>query len=187
MPNTITIGAFVLGAVLLLLGLAGGQFKIFSAEVNGRAGKFARTLAFVLGVLLVGFGLMRETGVISGATQSPDPRPDSATSKTVPSEAKQPAVIQEVVPNVAGRWHDGNGTIYDISQERDSFHFTAETMEGLETVGSGTLTGYEFENSFTTNYPSTGSGRGTISRDGRQISGRFRDSYFGEYTLVLYR
>jgi hypothetical protein len=45
MPETLQIGEFVLGAVLLLVGLFGGNFKIFGAEISGTAGKFGRTIA----------------------------------------------------------------------------------------------------------------------------------------------
>lgn len=45
MPTSVTIGAFVLAAVLLLVGLVGGRFKLFGAEVSGEAGRAGRILA----------------------------------------------------------------------------------------------------------------------------------------------
>jgi hypothetical protein len=59
-PSNLTIAAFVFGAVLLLLALAGGKFKLFGAQVSGTIGKFARILAFVIGVGLISFGLLNQ-------------------------------------------------------------------------------------------------------------------------------
>jgi PQQ-dependent catabolism-associated CXXCW motif protein len=58
MPQTLTIGIFVLGAVMLLLALVSGGFKIFGSEMPGVANRSARIIAFVLGLVLVGFSLI---------------------------------------------------------------------------------------------------------------------------------
>jgi hypothetical protein len=56
-PQSLTIGIFVLGAVMLLLALVSGGFKIFGSEMPGVASRSARIIAFCIGVLLVGFSL----------------------------------------------------------------------------------------------------------------------------------
>jgi hypothetical protein len=66
MPESLTIGAFVLGGVLLLIALVGGGFKIFGAEVSGRADPLPRLLSGVLGLMFVLVG-------ISGAVDNGDP------------------------------------------------------------------------------------------------------------------
>ena len=59
MPQSITMAAFVLGAVLLLIAiLHGGGFKIFGAEVDGSPGRFGRVFAGLLGVILIRVGLV---------------------------------------------------------------------------------------------------------------------------------
>lgn len=58
MPQGITIAAFVLGSVFLLLALVGGGFKIFGAEISGKIGPLARAAAGVLGSILVLGGLL---------------------------------------------------------------------------------------------------------------------------------
>ncbi len=60
MPESLTIAAFVFGAVLILLSLVSGGFKIFGAEVSGTAGRLGRIVAFVLGLILIAFGLSHE-------------------------------------------------------------------------------------------------------------------------------
>ena len=57
MPENITIAAFVLGAVMLLISIVGGKFKIFGAEVSGVAGPAGRTFAGVAGAIFIGIGL----------------------------------------------------------------------------------------------------------------------------------
>jgi hypothetical protein len=57
MPQTITIAAFVFGAVLVLIALIGGRFKIFGAEVSEVVGRTARVIAAVAGIVFIGIGL----------------------------------------------------------------------------------------------------------------------------------
>jgi hypothetical protein len=56
-PQNITIAAFILGAVLLLIALIGGRFKIFGAEVSGTVGRAGRLAAGVAGTVLIIIGL----------------------------------------------------------------------------------------------------------------------------------
>jgi len=78
MPNTIQIAAFVLGAVLLLLALVGGQFKIFGAEIQGMVGPWTRVIASMLGVAFVAVGILsspttekkRERAVATGQCET---------------------------------------------------------------------------------------------------------------------
>lgn len=60
MPGSISIGAFVFGAILVLLALAGGGFKLFGAEVPKASGPISRALAGVLGLVLIVLGVARE-------------------------------------------------------------------------------------------------------------------------------
>ncbi|HEX4740117.1 MAG TPA: rhodanese-like domain-containing protein [Caulobacteraceae bacterium] len=73
MPQTLTIGIFVLGAVMLLLALVSGGFRIFGSEMPGVANRSARIIAFVLGLVLVGFSLIhfREEPAAKGAGDRP--------------------------------------------------------------------------------------------------------------------
>lgn len=57
MPQTVTVAAFVFGAVLLLIALLGGKFKIFGAEVSGTAGRVGRSFAAAGGIALITIGL----------------------------------------------------------------------------------------------------------------------------------
>lgn len=60
MPTNLSIGFLVLGGVLVLVAVVGGHFKIFGAEISGRASAGGRWFAGVLGTLLIGvsaFGL----------------------------------------------------------------------------------------------------------------------------------
>lgn len=57
MPDNLPLAAFVLGAVLLLLGLTHGPVKIFGAEAAGTKGRLARAVSGLLGALLIGASL----------------------------------------------------------------------------------------------------------------------------------
>jgi len=57
-PTNLAIAAFVFGAVLVLIGLIGGGFKVFGAEVAEKAaGPSTRWASGVLGGLLLAFAL----------------------------------------------------------------------------------------------------------------------------------
>ncbi len=189
MPQSITIAAFVLGAVLLLTALLGGRFKIFGAEVSVTTGKLARAIAFVFSLFFIAIGLMKfsesapnESAEQSTRTLPPIERPPTDTQRV---KLSQPAV--EPI-NISGLWRDGAGTIYYLTQNGSNFTFTASNpYNGAASRGSGTISGYQTTSTFQTNIPSFGKGSGIISADGRTIQGLCYDSVFGQYTLVLYK
>ena len=92
MPQSITIAAFVFGAVLLLIALVGGGFKIFGAEVSGKAGSAGRFLAGLAGVVLLCIGLFGSidkagTPTTSDAQQPASSSPSLTTSNPQPAAA----------------------------------------------------------------------------------------------------
>jgi hypothetical protein len=92
MPQSLSIGAFVFGAVLVLLSLVVGKFKLFGAEVDGTVGKGARIIAFFFGIFLIGtsLGLNNDhpNNDHSGGTQ---PQPGSPNQASVGGQTSAPA------------------------------------------------------------------------------------------------
>ena len=80
MPDTLQTGSFVLGAVLLLIAILGGNFKIFSAEVSGTVGTFVRWIAGLTGLVFVFL-----------AFNPPGQLPKTVTGSSGPSSAGTPA------------------------------------------------------------------------------------------------
>jgi len=78
MPQNIAIASFVLGAVLILIALLRGGFKIFGAEISGTTGGLGRIIAFALGLFFVFIGvvlgLVESFGLLQpfSATESPE-------------------------------------------------------------------------------------------------------------------
>jgi hypothetical protein len=68
MPSDPSIAIMVLGGVLLLIALLGGKFKIFGVEILEKTGPLSRTVAGLIGLvlLMVGIGLTEQAG-------TPDP------------------------------------------------------------------------------------------------------------------
>lgn len=102
MPQTLAIGAFVLGAVLLLIAVLKGGFKIFGAEVSSSAGTGGRLVAGVLGLVLivVGFALGHAEPAAQREEAAPTPAPGGAgpaqpllrvNAAPAPAEAVAPA------------------------------------------------------------------------------------------------
>ncbi len=162
MPTSITIAAFVLGAVLLLVAILHGGFKIFGAEVDGTAGRFGRIFAGLLGVILVGIGLYSSLskpspqsspdsrkaaadGSPSGTpasanTSTPQNQTQSAKTETNPPQSDQPV-------NIAGTWHDAEGNEFQISQHGDAFTIRITGMT-YEAASTGTVHGHDFDRTY---------------------------------------
>jgi len=192
MPESLTIAAFVFGAVLILLSLVGGEFKLYGAEVSGKASKFGRVVAFGLGVGLIIMGLSRDERPKAAAGGNEQ----AANANTNPGNTTNPVTTRDRLPefpplvqvNLTGVWTDDYGDIIRINQNGDTFDFVAENYSThVAGRGHGTVHGQNFTNSYQTNRPSTGSGSGMISADGMQTTGTYFDSLVGRYTLVLYR
>jgi hypothetical protein len=88
-PQSMTIGAFVLGAVLLLISLVRGGFKIFGAEISGSAGFLGRPIAFVIGITLIVTGFYFQYGSTTG-NSPPLPSAAAAAAQDTPVALPQP-------------------------------------------------------------------------------------------------
>ncbi len=177
MPQTIETGAFAFGAILLLLALVSGGFKIFGAEVSGAANTLGRVLAFVLGLSLIGLAVY----VSNPAVRKPD---------VAPAEPKQQtSTTPRTQAGIAGTWADPTGTLFRITPTGNGvFSFVAVNRQsGLQSQGTVTTRGDQLISTFRTNIPSTGGGTGTLSADGLRLTGDFRDSVVGSYSMTLYR
>ena len=109
MPATLTIGFFVFGAILLLIGLVGGKFNIFVSYMPGVSNPILRIIAFVLGVVFLALAIYpdmvsivlaqsgntpqpAESGIVTSVPQltSPAPQPTQTTPPPVPTDTPIP-------------------------------------------------------------------------------------------------
>ena len=101
MPQSLSIGAFVFGAVLVLLSLVVGKFKLFGAEVDGSVGKVSRVIAFLFGLFLISKSLNLDAD--HPAQVQPQPAPASTEGKSEPPVKTQNA-------SITGATNDGQTT-----------------------------------------------------------------------------
>jgi hypothetical protein len=102
-PQNIAVAAFVLGAVLILLALSSGGFKLFGAEMSGASGHVPRAIAGVLGVLLIGFGLWEATREVQSGPSSEPVRAPVADGNAKPIAPVVPvSSAQTRSPSAAG-------------------------------------------------------------------------------------
>jgi len=93
MPQSLAVGAFVFGAVLLIIGLVGGGFKLFGAEMPGGVSDRNRGVAFVLGIVFILVPLFAERGTdIKGPSPTPTPTPIPNPAPPVPAPVVQPEI-----------------------------------------------------------------------------------------------
>ena len=93
MPQSLGIGAFVFGAVLVLLSLLIGKFKLFGAEVDGTVGKVGRVVAFFFGVYLISISLNLNHDQPTPAGKGPQTdAPSSSQAMTTGARTDAPSV-----------------------------------------------------------------------------------------------
>ena len=113
MPENLGIGFFVLGAVLILIALVGGRFKIFIAEISPAVtSPLIRFMAFALGVVFILLSLnptiVTTAWTQSASTESPvtleSPQwipPDTPTSLPL-TEPSQTPTVPSLTPTPTG-------------------------------------------------------------------------------------
>jgi hypothetical protein len=113
MPQTVVIGLLVLGAVLLLIAITGGQFKIFVAEVDTPvSSKPVRVMAGLLGIAFIAGALVlnrstapdghkhaNKNGGDGSASASTSGSPGSQTGAALPSTSTQNSTTNPAVSN----------------------------------------------------------------------------------------
>lgn len=107
MPDNLGIGFFVLGAVLILIALVGGKFKIFIAEISPAVtSPFIRIVAFALGVMFILLSLnpamisvalteATATSVLMSTEEPPSIPPYIETMATSTQTSLPPVIISD--------------------------------------------------------------------------------------------
>lgn len=126
MPTSIQIGSFTLGAVLILIGFAGGNFKLFGAEVAATiSNRFLRFIAVVFGVvLLIGAwagSIPPDTPVVESPGTNQSSPSDSSSSQqflrgTVASVVNGDLMCYVTIDTENGRFSD-LGAGFDLCQQ----------------------------------------------------------------------
>lgn len=109
MPPSLQIGLLVLGGILVLIGIVGGNFKLFGAELTATiSSRFLRFIAFVFGTALIVAALSSGAEISS---QSPSgansPSSSPSTYQMSPDKVKETvrsASDAESAGVVIGHW-----------------------------------------------------------------------------------
>jgi PQQ-dependent catabolism-associated CXXCW motif protein len=159
MPETLAIGIFVLGAVMLLLALVSGSFKIFGSEMPGVSSRTARVIAFVIGAGLVGFSLYHfqfegdhgpkpASAPAPGAPSQDQPTPVPAApapgAGAKPATPEPPTRIREDLNDAASaRLYGREGMDFGVPPrntiQENVGTFTPLTIPGVQTITTGEL------------------------------------------------
>ena len=73
MPQNITLAAFLLGAVLILLAISAGNFRIFGVEMSGANGTWSRLVAGIVGLAVLSIALWPNLKTIIASPQTSNP------------------------------------------------------------------------------------------------------------------
>lgn len=212
MPETLRIGVFVFGAVLILVFLIGGNFKIFGAEVASTVSNpILRFFALAFGTIFIViaiYGNYLEEKDVSQSSSLPTPTPTpSSTSVSTPtptSSATSTQTPERTLPeqpiDISGVWRNSvdtaNSTI--IEQTGQSFSYSGSGVMqygpqpvGFKTAGTGKLTlnriSMEYQASYQVGMTTTGTCNGTVSPDANRIQLQCFDSQWGPSTSLWTR
>lgn len=119
MPLSITIPAFAFGAVLLLIALTGGGFKLFGAEIFHTIDRAGRIAAAILGVSFLALSIYLWTQIDRG------PAPTPVVLPTPPPAGPHPEVKVTAEPLPLG--------IYSFGEEIRVILIDSETREPFKT------------------------------------------------------
>lgn len=105
MPENLKIGAFVFGAVLVLIAILGGNFKLFGAEVaSSVSSPLLRFVAFALGAIffIVAMHPLDEEMPVDSSSPSQKPAQPSSGLTTQPTST-QPTISAPSAPLPSNR------------------------------------------------------------------------------------
>jgi hypothetical protein len=198
MPQNLHIAAFVFGAVLILISLVGGRFRIFGAEISDQVGKVGRTLAFLLGLvfILLPFGMPPPASEPKAVMPEPATEASARSAPTMPAADPAPVAVAQpparsplppVVANIGGAWIADDGALIQVTQDANRFTFTSRRADGVVSWGQGVVKGNTLQTEYQSNIPSFGQGQARISTDGASIQGSYSDSALGNYTQNFQR
>lgn len=109
MPGNLSIALFVVGAILLLIALLGGQFKLFGAEVSGTVGRASRWMSGLAALILIGAAVLLESTGTKPAQPSPGAAPAPAVTPSAPRPTPAPP------PESARRAADPDALFIDLA------------------------------------------------------------------------
>ena len=149
MPENIAIAAFVLGAVMLLISIVGGQFKLFGAEVTAKVGPSGRILAGIAGAILIGFGihdsLDKPVATPTQESANPSSRPQAApepVAKVDPPEVLPATYVLRTLTSIRPQEPGGEDRVYlKLGDSRPTKTWTLRAGESVQvdlTVTAGT-------------------------------------------------
>ena len=153
MPQSLAIGILVLGAVMLLLALAGGSFKIFGSEMPTAVNRSARVIAFGIGVVLVGVfpvplparpGARKRSRIWRSAPPGPSRQPDKAATEPAGRAGVLAAAPKETLNDPSAvRVFGREGTDFGVPPrnaiQENVAAPTPLTIPGARTISTGEL------------------------------------------------
>jgi hypothetical protein len=114
MPQSTQIGLLVLGGILVLTALLGGNFKLFGAEIAATiSNPFLRFIAFFLGVVFIAVSLLQTpalnpSGIMPQSVSYPV-NPTSPFPQPVPGVSIKKGNVVEVIPDSKFKWNCKGG------------------------------------------------------------------------------
>jgi hypothetical protein len=139
MPQNIEVAAFVLGAVLLLLALTTGGFKIFGAEMHGTAGRWSRALAGIGGAALLGLTLWHT--LQDGAVAPPAPAPANAPAPAPATTLLAPHAPELDVAQGVQVWGEDTKLLSLAPGERVTLYGKDLFADAVAVAGMGSCVG----------------------------------------------
>lgn len=129
MPENVPLALVVVGAVLLLIALLGGRFKLFGAEVQGTVGRASRWLSGFAGVALIAVAIYAGSGTTQRESTAPPP-PQPSTAGTRPSRPPAAPSGQSAEPSPPPKPQEGPARAADPGEVFISTAVWPQSIDG---------------------------------------------------------
>jgi hypothetical protein len=166
------------------------------SELNSHKTQILVAVLALIGVL--GGALISNWEKFSPRNQGLPPKqePPSRKDEKIPDRTEREDDAPPPTPlptaaatNISSAWLDNWGTQSQVTQQGETFRFTAWGVGcagAFQSSGSGTIRGNRTESTYQTAY-SHGSCSGTVSPDGRQLTQTCKDSVCGQFQSTAVR
>ncbi len=160
------------------------------SEMNSHKTQIIVAVIALIGVL--GGALITSWDKFSPPNQGPPPKQEppakNEENSSERSERKEDVPAPSPLPtaaviNISSAWRDNWGTQSQVSQQGETFQFTAWGIGckgAFQSSGSGTIRGNRVESTYQSTH-SHGRCSGTVSPDGRQLTSTCIDSECGQF------
>lgn len=191
MQITITILAFLVGAILLLAALFGGTIVLPKSKLPPLKHPLLRIIAGIVSLPFLLYALLNDQGILARILSPNVPQVSAARLSDSSAAMSQMSTTRHSSDSknpLSGYWVDDDGIAYEIVQDGESIYWSSDSPDAAKSMrAEGIVHGNTLSLVTETNDNSTGRAELTVNSAHNTIIGMIDDSKHGKISLRLRR